>query len=159
MEAGPLNLRKNQYRKYLQGLIFEDEYFYKHNELPTDEQVAEHVEISVNSLKKYKHVFSGYANVKSLNTTVQRDGENHIELQDNLIDDSISTEEQIENKLFIQKCFDSIENDTYKKILYMYYFEEISQKQIAEILNLNQVSVSRIIKRTLNEIRAKMGVA
>lgn len=159
MEAGPLNLRKNQYRKYLQGLIFEDEYFDKHNELPTDEQVAEQVGISVNSLKKYKHIFSGYTNVKSLNTTVQRDGENPVELQDNLIDDSTLIEKQIENKLFIQKCFDSIKNDTYKKILYMYYFEEISQKQIAEILNLSQVSVSRIMKRTLNEIREKMGVA
>lgn len=40
-----------------------------------------------------------------------------------------------------------------RKIVKYYYFEELTQKQLGEILGMHQVQVSRFLKRTLSKLR------
>ena len=44
-------------------------------------------------------------------------------------------------------------NQIIAKIIYLYYYEELTIKEIANILNLTESNVKNYIYRTLNELR------
>lgn len=59
--------------------------------------------------------------------------------------------EQIENHDFLKYCLDLL-NDTEKQIIEERYFKNRTQKQVAEILHVSQMQVSRMERKILSKL-------
>lgn len=82
------------------------------------------------------------------------DPSNNVEMQD-VLEDKENIEESIINSITVKRLFDLLtERD--KKIVYLYFYKQLSQCRISEIVNLSQVSVSRIIKNSLNRMKKEL---
>ena len=62
---------------------------------------------------------------------------------------------QIVDKLTIKELIESLELKE-KEIIILRYFKDKTQNQVAKILGLSQVQVSRIEKRILNNMKLKL---
>lgn len=64
-------------------------------------------------------------------------------------------QQKIEDRLMLTQAFSGI-NDREKLIIYMRYFKQRTQSEIAEKLGISQVQVSRIEKKVLLKMREKL---
>lgn len=67
----------------------------------------------------------------------------------------IDYEEKIENRIMLSEAFDGID-EREKMIIYMRYFKQRTQSEIAKKLGISQVQVSRIEKKVLLKMREKL---
>lgn len=65
-------------------------------------------------------------------------------------------EEEVLNKIMIKKMFELLDNRE-KQCIILYYYKDLTQVQIAEVLNLSQVQISRIMKKAMNKMKAYGG--
>lgn len=71
------------------------------------------------------------------------------------IDEGSDDENKVINKIALRQILDSLKPRE-KQIIVLRYFKEKTQTQIAKILGISQVQVSRIEKKILNEMRKKI---
>ncbi|MGN1029745.1 MAG: sigma-70 family RNA polymerase sigma factor [Bacilli bacterium] len=90
--------------------------------------------------------------MKSLNFVI--DPEHNTEMQD-ILKDEINIEEDVVNELTVKKLLASL-NEKDKKIIYLYFYEQLSQQEISEIVNIHQASVSRTLKTSLIKMRKQL---
>lgn len=64
-------------------------------------------------------------------------------------------EDEIVNKMLVKKLIDEFD-DREKKIIILRYFKQKTQSQIADVLGISQVQVSRLEKKILGEMREKI---
>ncbi len=85
---------------------------------------------------------------------VSLDGEEAKELQDNHLDIS----EEINTRLEIEKTKKALREirDEYKEVIILYYLEELSIREIAQILEKNKGNVRILIHRALKALREKI---
>lgn len=73
--------------------------------------------------------------------------------------DKLSTgkneEEMITNKMVIKQLINELQ-DRDKEIILLRFFKEKTQTEVAEILGISQVQVSRIERKILNEMKSKL---
>ena len=78
--------------------------------------------------------------------------------EDNELIDTISTKERVEDIILINEDINMIWNYLAKKnviiskIFYLYYYENVSLKEISEILNISLSNVKHYLYRTLKEL-------
>lgn len=79
---------------------------------------------------------------------------NDTEITDN-IKSNINLEKTIMDKFDTELVWKYLKkkNQIIAKIIYLYYYEELTIKEIANILNLTESNVKNYIYRTLNELR------
>ena len=63
--------------------------------------------------------------------------------------------ELIANKLTVKQLIGELEEKE-KKIIMLRFYKEKTQTQVAKILGITQVQVSRIERKVLNKMRAKL---
>lgn len=68
---------------------------------------------------------------------------------------NIDEAEQIVNKLSLKELINSL-NEQEQEIILLRYYKEKTQMQVAKILGISQVQVSRIEKRILNSMKMKL---
>ncbi len=71
------------------------------------------------------------------------------------IECKIDYQEKIENRIMLSEAFAGID-EREKLIIYMRYFKQRTQSEIASILGISQVQVSRIEKKVLLKMREKL---
>ena len=71
------------------------------------------------------------------------------------IECDIDYEEKIENRIMLSEAFDGID-EREKLIIYMRYFKQRTQSEIAAMLGISQVQVSRLEKKVLLKMREKL---
>ena len=59
------------------------------------------------------------------------------------------------NKMLIKQLLEELDEEE-RKLISLRYFEDKTQKQVAEILGVNQVKVSRLEKKILLSMRKKL---
>ena len=69
---------------------------------------------------------------------------------------NIDEQEQVTNKLAIKSLIDSLEEKE-KELILLRYYKNKTQMEVAKILGMSQVQVSRIEKRVLNSMKNKIG--
>ena len=79
---------------------------------------------------------------------------NQITILDKLTN-NIDEEEAVVNKISIKELIDTL-NTQEKEIILLRYYKEKTQTQVAKILGISQVQVSRIEKRILNSMKKKL---
>lgn len=88
----------------------------------------------------------------SLNVIIE--DTNGIEMQDTL-EDECSTEENLVNSIFVSELFNLL-TDHEREVMYLYFYKDKTQCDIAKIENISQVQVSRVINRSLKKMKAIM---
>lgn len=71
------------------------------------------------------------------------------------IECDIDYEEKIESRIMLSEAFDGID-EREKLIIYMRYFKQRTQSEIAAMLGISQVQVSRLEKKVLLKMREKL---
>jgi RNA polymerase sporulation-specific sigma factor len=91
--------------------------------------------------------------VFSLNTQVGTET-SRSEIQD-LIEDSENIEESIINNISINEAL-SVLTQREKRIIYLHFYKNLSQKDISKVVNLSQPQVSKIIRNSLSKMRKEL---
>lgn len=159
-EKSCMNLRKNYFLGYLKAIKFEREYIEENGIKPTIEQKAAVAEVPVDKYAEYEHIFINHLNMSSLNelTPKTKDRDTQVELQDIVPDiENKSVEDKVETKVMVEKCLSYLKGRE-REIFELYHLNEISQNRIAEIMETNQVAISRSLSKSMKTIRKKMRV-
>ena len=95
-------------------------------------------------------VINSLASVDSLDRVILSDG------KDVSLFDTVRDEKDYYNidYLLLNEEIDKLESP-YKELIYLRYFEDKTQSEVASLLGMNQVEVSRTEKKTLKRIRNK----
>lgn len=117
---------------------------------PTIEEVAERVEMTREDV-----VLTLEANreVESIHKIIYENDSGEVCLGDQIADKESGDE--LENHMVLKKLLEELP-DKDKRIIRMRYFGEKTQSQVAEVMGISQVQVSRLEKKILLRLREKM---
>ena len=92
--------------------------------------------------------------VESLQKTIYQGDGNAISLMDRLEEERDAGEELL-NHMLLNSLLGTLE-ERERELLRLRYFEELTQVQVAERMDMTQVQVSRMEKRILNRLRERL---
>lgn len=118
---------------------------------PTITEIAEEMGISVEELNIYLEASKP---IISLNEVAFHDDTNSIYVLDKVEDDNEDMITVLDN-ISLKEAISKLEGIE-RKIIFLRYFKDKTQTQIAQILGISQVQVSRLEKRILQKIRNMM---
>ncbi|MCC3763779.1 SigB/SigF/SigG family RNA polymerase sigma factor [Glycomyces sp. TRM65418] len=119
---------------------------------PTEEELAEHLGISVREVQEGFEARQAYRAV-SLDEPPFED-ENRLSLAETMGDEDTALE-FVENHETLAPLIQELP-ERERKILALRYFGDMTQTQIAEEIGISQMHVSRLLTRTLNELRQEL---
>lgn len=148
----PRSLR--QKNKRLQNAIYEFEL--ENNIEPTDEQLAKILEMNINEVKDLIKNSSVY-NLISL------DG--YLEQAHEKISEALTLDESYLPEIAIQKQEQKNEiknainllKDKQKQVITLYYYEELTLKEISKIMEISESRVSQIHSNSIKILKSKLG--
>lgn len=152
MDWIPRTLRQKQ--KNLESAIKEVEALT--GRTATDEEVAQQLQISTEELMEWQNQMKGM-NVISLNDYVETVGEpvmdatrnSHFEQPSNLV------EKDELKRMLMESLGDLTEKE--KKVILLYYYEELTLKEISKVMEVSESRVSQLHTKALQKMRKKMG--
>ena len=113
-----------------------------HGYEPSDEEIAAVLEVEVEKVKKARYADEIYSVMPI---------EDQLNYYDN-IEKRVEEEELIEK---IKKILENL-NEKEQLIIQLYYFEELSLKEISEILGVTESRISQIHKKVLTKLRKEL---
>ena len=114
-------------------------------------KLARLLDVSEEDIVEAKKIIN---NVKSLNDEIQNDdGSKYSFIDKNLLEDT--EEEKIVDKIMLLDSVNAF-NVRDKNIIDLRYFKEKTQSQVAKILGISQVQVSRIERKILSKLKESM---
>lgn len=119
---------------------------------PTVNEIAEKLGIAVEDLVL---AMDAGCTPESLYNTLHEGDSSPILLIDR-IDEGSDSESNIINKIALRQVIDTLKPRE-RQIIILRYFKEKTQTQIAQLLGISQVQVSRIEKKILGEMKKKIG--
>ncbi|WP_457561403.1 RNA polymerase sigma factor FliA [Caminibacter sp.] len=113
-----------------------------HGYEPSDEEIATILDVDVDKVKKARHADDIYSVMPI---------EDQLNYYDNI-------EKKIEEEELIEKIKEVLETlgEKEKLIIQLYYFEELSLKEISEILGVTESRISQIHKKVITKIREEL---
>lgn len=139
-------LKENQYRVYQK----QQEMREKFGRDPTFAELSEALKLSSEELVL---TLESQAEVESLQKPVYQSDGNEIMLEEKISEDS-KEEEQLLNHIFLEELLRDL-GVRERQLIGMRYFQNMTQTEIAGILKISQVQVSRLEKRILKSLRQK----
>lgn len=119
---------------------------------PSVNEIAERMNVSPEELVL---ALEAGCSPESLYNTVGEGDNSPILLIDRINADNNSSEVDLIDKIAIRQILDSLDTRE-RQIIILRYFKEKTQVQIAKLLGISQVQVSRIEKKILKDIKHKM---
>ena len=138
------SIKENQHRVYLAREKIEKEL----GREPSLKEIAEMLEMPPEEVAM---TMDSAAEVESLYRTVYQSEGTDISLIDK-IPEKENAEEHLLNRIFLEEILGKLESSD-RKLLYMRYFQDQTQTQIAEQLGVSQVQVSRLEKNALKSMQ------
>ena len=149
-DDGPIKVSRSIKELSIKIKELQKECFYKKGEEITINKIAKELKVSKEDILL---AMESHNNVDSLENTAytnHKDG-NTINLIEKLSNNS-NQEELITNKLAITQMINNLEMRD-KEIILLRYYKEKTQSQVAKILGITQVQVSRIERKILNKMK------
>lgn len=138
------SLKENHYRLFQ----IREELEMKLGREPTLLELSQAMELPVEELVL---TMESKTEVESLHKTIYQGEGTEISLMDKLPEKE-NRQEQIFNKLFLEEILNTL-NAKERQLIYMRYFQERTQTEIAKELGVSQVQVSRMEKKILGKLR------
>jgi RNA polymerase sigma factor for flagellar operon FliA len=122
----------------------------------TDEEIAKHIGISEDELLEWQNQVKADS-VISLNEYVEQG--NDISSDKGLSSGFDTPEKVIENSELKKVLADALEllTDKEKKVILLYYYEELTLKEISRVLDVSESRVSQLHTKALQKMKTKMG--
>lgn len=152
-DDGPVKVSRNIKELSIKIKELQKEYFYKKGEEITINQIAKELKTSKEDIIL---AMESSNNVESIENSIysnQKNG-NSISLMETLSNNQ-NEEEMITNKLTIKQLIENLETRE-KEIILLRFYKEKTQTQVAKILGITQVQVSRIERKILENMRNKL---
>jgi len=123
----------------------------------TDAEIAAKMEISEDEYQNWQNQMK-VTGVVSLNEFMEQ-GSDIPEDSNNLSSSFTKPEEAIEKDELKKMLAESLEllTDKEKKVILLYYYEELTLKEISEVLEVSESRVSQLHTRALQKMRQKLG--
>lgn len=115
------------------------------------EKLAKILEVTVEEVVEAKKIIN---NVKSLNEDIQNDDGTTFKIHEKELGTD-EHEEKIVDKIMLLDSMNSLDRRD-KNIIDLRYFKEKTQTQVAKILGISQVQVSRIERKILSKLKESM---
>ncbi len=129
------------------------EYFYKKGKEIGIDQIAKELKISKEDVALAMESGSQVTSIENATYTNNKDG-NCINIIETLKNEK-NQEEMITNKLAVKQLLGSLKNRE-KEVILLRFYREKTQMQVANILGITQVQVSRIERKVLEKMRNKL---
>ena len=118
---------------------------------PEMEEIAERIAVTREELVM---AMESGAQIESLQKTIYQGDGTDISLEDK-IEEQRNDQEHLLNRMMLEQMLGTL-NPEERKLIYMRFFQEKTQTQIAGELGISQVQVSRLEKKILNRLREKI---
>ena len=153
MDWIPRTIRQRQ--KKIEAAIREIERDGGH--VATDAEIAAKMEISEDEYQNWQNQMK-VTGVVSLNEFMEQ-GSDIPEDSNNRSSSFVKPEEAMEKEELKKMRAESLEKliDKEKKVILLYYYEELTLKEIAEVLEVSESRVSQLHTRALQKMREKLG--
>ena len=149
-DDGPIKVSRGIKELGVKVKELQKEYFYKKGEEISIEEISKKLKISKEDISL---ALEATNTVESIDSTYYRDNKdgNSINLIERLSNDR-DEEEIITNKMTLEKIINVLEPRD-KEIILLRFYKEKTQTQVAKILGITQVQVSRLEKKILNNMK------
>ena len=119
---------------------------------PTLEELAMEADLSVEEV-----VLAMEANiqVESIYKSVYQSDGNEIYMVDQLADEKENAQETVLNHMVLNQLLDGLPQKE-QKLIWLRYYQDKTQTEVARVLGISQVQVSRMEKKILTNMRQKM---
>lgn len=152
-DDGPVKVSRSIKELSIKIKELQKEYFYKRGEEITINQIAKELKTSKEDIVLAMESTNTIESIENSTYTNQKDG-NHISLLETLSNHQ-NEEEMITNKLTINQLIENLEERD-KEIILLRFYKEKTQAQVAKILGITQVQVSRIERKILGNMKNKL---
>ena len=152
-DDGPIKISRSVKELAIKAIEAKNQYFNKNGKEIKIEELARIVNTTKEELTL---ALEAYKPVESIYQPVYEESEDGISLLDKL-NDKENQEENITNKLWLQGAIEKLKEEE-KQIIVLRYFRGKTQTEVAKILGITQVQVSRIEKKTLNNMKTKLAI-
>lgn len=152
-DDGPVKVSRSIKELSIKIKELQKEYFIKRGEEITINQIAMELKTSREDIILAMESTNAIESIEGSSYTNQKDG-NHISLIETLSNHQ-NEEEMITNKLTVNQLIGNLEARD-KEIILLRFYKEKTQAQVAKILGITQVQVSRIERRILGNMRTKL---
>ena len=149
-DDGPIKVSRGIKELGVKVKELQKEYFYKKGEEISIEEISKKLKISKEDISL---ALEATNTVESIDSTYYRDNKdgNSVNLIERLSNDR-DEEEIITNKMTLEKIINVLEPRD-KEIILLRFYKEKTQTQVAKILGITQVQVSRLEKKILNNMK------
>lgn len=144
---GPIKISRSIKELLYKISEIQKEYLKKGKEITIEELAKE-----VNLPKE--EVIIALESTKKVNSIYETDDENDMELIEK-IDSGVDEQSKVVNKMVILDLMEEL-SDKEKQIIMLRYFRGKTQTEVAKIVGVNQVQISRIEKKVLENMRKKL---
>lgn len=152
-DDGPIKVSRSIKELGIKIRELQREYLNKKGKEITIEQIEEELKVSREDITLAMEATRGVESIESATYTNSKDG-NTISLIEKISTDK-DEEEVLTNKLAINELINGLEKRD-KEVILLRFFKEKTQAQVAKILGVTQVQVSRIERRILNHMRMQL---
>lgn len=118
---------------------------------PTMEEISKELGLPVEDLVL---AMESGAEVESLHKTIYQGEGNEISLMDRLPEKE-NRQEKLIDRILLEELLGSLESRE-RSLICMRYFQDMTQTEIADVLGVSQVQVSRMEKRIIEKMRGKL---
>ena len=129
------------------------EYFYKKGKEISINEIAKELKVSKEDVALALDASNTIESIETASYTNNKDG-NSISLIDTIKTDK-NEEEIITNKLAINQLINGLEKKE-KEVILLRFYKDKTQAQVAKIMGITQVQVSRLERKILQNMRGKL---
>ena len=143
-------LKVSRSLKELSCKIFlaKEELLKKQGREPTIEEIAEFLQVEK---EEVVWALESGNDVDSLNRSIYQQDGSEIRLMDKLVEEE-TKEEEVLNRLLVDQLLEGL-NKEERQVIYLRYFQEVTQSEVGARLGISQVQVSRMEKKILERLR------
>ena len=152
-DDGPIKVSRSIKELSVKIKQIQKEYFYKKGEEITINQIAKELKTSREDIVLAMEANNTIESIENSTYVNQKDG-NHISLLDTLANEN-NEQEMITNKITINHLIEELEPRD-KEVILLRFYKEKTQTQVAKILGITQVQVSRIERKILGNMKRKL---
>lgn len=152
-DDGPVKVSRSIKELSMKIKELQREYYYKKGEDITISKISEELKVSKEDVLLAIESSNSVDSLEGASYVNHKDG-NSINLIEK-ISNNKDEEELITNKLAIGQLLNSLEKRD-KEVILLRYYREKTQAQVAEILGITQVQVSRIERKILHKMKVQL---
>ena len=153
-DDGPIKISRSIKELGFKIRELQKEYFYKKGRDIKIEEIEKELKVSKEDIILALEATVKPESIEGSNNNINSKNEKTINLIDKLSTDK-DEEEIITNKIVLNDLIENL-NERDKKVVLLRFFKEKTQKQVANVLGITQVQVSRIERRILDSMKLKL---